>query len=447
MNIKSYLPFYKRNLAIAIPVMLSQAGQVMVQLADNMMVGHVGTVELAAASFAGSVFINGLIFGMGFTFGLTPLVGKAIGKNNFGEAGKLFKNGIFSNMVLAVVLTVLMFAVSFFMDRMGQPEEVVRQAIPYYLVLVASMVPFLLFFSFKQFAEGLGNTKTAMYITLFANVINIGLNYVLIYGKLGFPAYGLMGAGYATLIARIIMPICFIYSFIKKDFFRQFLSLAHQSVLHTKQAWKLAKIGIPIGLQMLIEVLSFSLGSVMMGWLGEVPLAAHQIALGMASLTFMIISGISSGTTIRVAHQFGAKSYEEMRFAAFASIHMVIAIMSVAAIAFVLLKDQIPYLFTSDPQVISVAASLIVIAAIFQVFDGIQVVSLGALRGLADVKIPMYFAFCCYIVVSLGISYLFAFVLGFGPRGIWFGFVGGLGLAAVLMITRFRKVSKKYVEG
>ncbi len=446
MKLKDYIPFYKRNLMIAIPVVLSQAGQVMVQLADNMMVGHVGTRELAAASFAGSVFINGLIFGMGFSFGLTPLVGKAFGRGKYREAASLFQNSIAVNVLMSFVLMAIMFGISLFMDRMGQPAEVVKMAVPYYNILVFSMLPFLLFFSFKQFAEGIGNTKVAMFITLAANVINIGLNYVLIFGKLGMPELGLMGAGYATLAARIIMPIIFFYWFMKKTSFRRYLYFFDIRKFRREILLKLSKVSLPIGVQMLIEVLAFSLGAIMMGWLGEIPLAAHQIALSMASFTFMLATGIASGTTIRVAHQFGAKRYQDMRHAVFASLHMTLAFMCFTALSFVLFRNYLPQAFVNDPEVIKVAASLLIIAAIFQISDGLQVVALASLRGLADVNVPMIYAFFSYIMISLPVSYLFAFTLNVGPMGIWFGYVAGLSVACVLFLTRFNRLSKRMVN-
>ncbi|MBI9034578.1 MAG: MATE family efflux transporter [Bacteroidales bacterium] len=445
MKLKDYIPFYQRNLLIAIPVVLSQAGQVMVQLADNMMVGHVGTRELAAASFGGSVFINGLIFGMGFSFGLTPLVGRAFGQSKFREAANLFQNSIAINIIMGFILMAVMYGISFFMDRMGQPEDVVSLAIPYYRILVLSMLPFLLFFSFKQFAEGIGNTKVAMFITLAANLVNIILNYIFIFGKFGMPALGLEGAGYATLISRIIMPLIFLYWFVNKTSFRRYFYFFDVREFRRSVLMKLSKVSLPIGVQMLIEVLAFSLGAIMMGWLGEVPLAAHQIALSLASFTFMLATGVASGTTIRVAHQFGSKRYQDMRHAVFASLHMILVFMSFTALSFVLFRNFLPQAFVSDPEVIKVAASLLIIAAIFQISDGLQVVALASLRGLADVKVPMYYAFLSYIVISLPISYLFAFTLEMGPIGIWFGYVSGLSVACVLFLTRFNRLSREMI--
>jgi len=439
---KQFFPYYKRILTLAFPVMLSQLGQVLVQQVDNMMVGSVGTIELAAASFAGNIFLIGMVIGMGFTFGLTPLVGPAWASGNHKLAGKWLKNSTFLNLTIAFILMILMYAVSFFMDKMGQNEAVVKLAIPYYRILVISMFPFMLFFTLKQFAEGIGNTLNAMTITLLANVVNVCFNYLFIFGKFGFPQLGLTGAGYGTLIARAFMPLLFIFIYIRKDTFRPYLINIVKSRLDKKILKRLFEVGWPISSQILLEVLAFALGALMMGWLGPVSLAAHQIAIGMASLTFMVVTGIASGTTIRVSHQFNLGDYHSMKKATAASVHLVLAFMSTTAITFLLLRNEIPHLYTHDQEVIKVASQLLIMAAIFQIFDGLQVVMLGALRGLTDVKYAMFAAFVAYILISLPLSYFLAFTIEWGPVGIWVGFVVSLAIAGLLFLARFIKRSK-----
>lgn len=439
---KEFFPFYKRILLLAFPVMLAQAGQVLVQQVDNMMVGSVGTIELAAASFAGNIFIIGMVIGMGFTFGLTPLVGPAWASGDNKLAGKWLHNSIILNLIIAFILMILMYAVSFFMGNMGQDEAVVKLAIPYYRILVISMLPFMLFFTLKQFAEGIGNTMNAMIITLSANIVNVIFNYLFIFGKLGFPELGLTGAGIGTLIARTVMPLLFILVFLKKDVFKPYLSSLIKIQIDKKIIKRLFEVGWPISSQIVLEVLAFAIGALMMGWLGPVPLAAHQIAIGLASLTFMIVTGISAGTTIRVSHQYNLGDYHSMKKATFASVHLVLGFMSITALTFYFLRNQIPLLYTSDKEVIVVASRLIIMAAIFQVFDGLQVVMLGALRGLTDVKFAMIMAFISYILVSLPLSYFLAFTMNWGPEGIWVGFVVSLALAGILFLARFNYRAK-----
>ena len=438
--LKTYIPFYKRNLKIAIPIMLSQLGQVLVQQVDNMMVGVLGTEELAAAAFANSVFVIGMIIGMGFSFGLTPLVGHAWSAKDHKHAGGLLKNSFLINTVLASIISVVLFGVSFFFGRMGQEESVVALAVPYYRILVVSFLPFLWFFTFKQFAEGLGDTINAMLITLGANLLNILFNYLLIFGHWGFDAYGLNGAGYATLIARVSMPLAFIIVLQKRHRFRKYWKLARASKPDTVKIKKLFKVGSPISMQMLLEVIAFSFTAIMAGWLGVVPLAAHQIAIGLATVSFMIVTGVSSGTTIRVSHQYSMGDFSGVKKATYASLHLVWAFMSLSALSFIFLRIYLPRLYSDDTQVIIMASHLLIMAAIFQLFDGTQVVVLGALRGMADVKHAMIYAVFSYIIVGLPTGYLFAFALQMGVVGLWAGLIAGLSTAALLFFSRFRKL-------
>lgn len=427
---------------MAIPVIFSQIGQVTVNLADNIMVGHIGTTELAAASFAINIFHVGMLFGLGITLGITPLVGQSLNSQYPNNIGSWFRNGILVNFVASILLCAAMSSVVPFMNLMGQSDEVVQMAISYYLIQVSSLIPLMLFFSFKQFFEGIGNTKIAMIITIATNLLNIGLNYILIYGKFGFPSLGLNGAGYATLVSRLIMPVIFLAVMLKRPKFRVYLTEAVHSRLEKLKIKRLVSIGMSIGMQMVIEILAFSLGAIMLGWISKESLAGHQVAISMAGMTYMISFGLASGTTIRVSHAFGERNLKEVKHAVYASLHMVIAFMSLMGILFVLLRNHLPLLFTSDPAVIKVAAGLLVVGAFFQVFDGIQVVLLGALRGIADVRIPMLMAFFSYIVVSLPISYLLAFTFNFGYSGVWIGFVFGLSTAAVLFGLRLKNQLK-----
>ncbi len=439
MNVGQYIPYYKRNLRLAFPVVLSQIGQVTVSLVDNIMVGHIGTTELAAASFANSVFMVGMYFGMGLTYGLTPLVGNAFGDKNLKQVAIWLKNGMLTHGIAALTLSLLMFGFYFLLPFMGQPEEVLVLARPYFLLLCLSYLPFMVFFSFKQFFEGIGNTKMAMQITLTANVVNVLVNYVLIFGKFGFPEMGLNGAGIGTLVSRIFMPLIFAVFIARNSRFRRYFILSGKQPFLKEKITAVLKLGIPIGLQIIVEVVTFGTGAVMMGWLGENPLAAHQVAIGLASVTYMISLGISQATTIRVSHQMGMKNYRSLQLAAFASTHLVLFFMMIMGIVFITARDLLPLLFTSDKQVIMVASQLLIVAAVFQVFDGLQVVMLSTLRGMADVKVPMIFAFVAYLLIGIPTSYMLTFVANFGPRGIWVGYLVGLGTAGILFYFRFKR--------
>ncbi|WP_172594575.1 MATE family efflux transporter [Mariniphaga sediminis] len=438
MNFTHYIPFYRRNLRLAFPVVLSQIGQVTVSLVDNMMVGHVGTTELAASAFANSIFTIGMFFGMGITYGITPLVGKAFGNRETDNVVQWLKNGTFTLLIVTFALALIMFGGYFLLPFMGQPADVMELAGPYYLLLSASIIPFMLFFSLKQFFEGIGNTKIAMQITLISNAINVAVNYVLIFGKFGFPELGLIGAGIGTLVSRIFMPLLYIIYIVWIPQFRRYFTLARLQAYSKERILSVLKIGIPIGFQLIVEVLTFSIGAVMMGWLGESPLAAHQVALGLASFPYMISVGISQAATIRVSHQMGRNDFHSLRMAAFASMHLVVVFMFVMGLIFVIGRNILPLMFTTDPHVVSITAQLLIVAAIFQVFDGLQVVMLSSLRGMADVKIPMLIAFGAYMLIGIPTCYALTFLLDFGPQGIWFGYLTGLGVAGIFFYFRFK---------
>lgn len=438
MNLAEYSPYYKRNIRLALPVVLSQIGQVTVQLVDVMMVGHVGTAELAASSFANNIFMIGMFFGMGITYGLTPLVGNSFGNSNLKQVVIWLKNGVFTHLVAAMALMLVMLALYFFLPYMGQPAEVVQLAKPYYLLLCVSYMPFMLFFSVKQFFEGVGNTKMAMQITLISNVINVAVNYVFIFGKLGFPELGLNGAGIGTLVSRIFMPLAFVVYVVRIPRFRRYFLLANLQPIKFKRVAEVLRIGIPVGFQIIVEVIAFALGAIMMGWMGEIPLAAHQVAIGLATFTYMISLGVSQANTIRVSHQMGLNNFKALKMAAFASTHLVLVFMLSMGVVFILARFSLPLLFTTDKQVVIIAAQLLIVAAFFQVFDGLQVVMLSTLRGMADVKIPMIMAFIAYLFIGIPTSYLLSFYFHAGPVGIWLGYLVGLGAAGVMFYFRFK---------
>lgn len=444
--IRQYFPYYKRLLKLAMPLVLTQAGQTLVQLIDNAMVGRVGTTELAAASFANSIYIIIMLFGLGVFMGVTPLVGHARGAEDATRVASIMKNGFALSGILLVGITAISLALVWAMPHMGQPVEVVELAIPYYRILVFSTIPFLLFSLLKQVGEGLGNTILAMIATISANLVNIGLNYVLIYGKLGFPELGLLGAGYATLIARIIMPFILYAGFMRIQNTREYFKLMRTVQVTWAEVKYIFSVGLPIAGQLVMEVSAFALSSVMMGWLGAVALASHQVALGLASFTFMIANGVAMATTIRVSYQLGTRNFESMERVSYSAVHLVVAYMGLCGVAFLILRHQLPYIFTNDPLVIAQAATLLMIAALFQLFDGLQVVCLGILRGFADVKAPMFIAGFSYLAIGLPTSYLCAFTFGLGAEGIWYGFLAGLISAGILLAFRIRKKIRE-VEG
>jgi len=435
---RQYFPYYSRLLKLAIPLVLTQAGQMTVQLIDNAMIGHYGTAELAAASFANSIYIVVMLLGLGVYMGITPLIGRACGANNHTRAAVTMKSGFALSAFLIPIITLLVWSIAWAMPSMGQTDEVVRLSIPYYQTLVVANIPFLLFILLKQIGEGLGNTVVAMTVTLLSNLLNVFLNYALIFGKFGFPELGLLGAGYATIISRLAASLLLYAGFMKHKSIGPALALMRKVKSNVHEILEIVRIGLPIAVQLVLEVSAFSFSAVMMGWIGSVPLAAHSIAIGLAAFTFMAANGVAMATTIRVSFQLGSGNYESMKRVCYSALHLVLAYMALCGLALLLFRHELPHIFTRDPVVIVTAAPLLAVAALFQLFDGLQVVCLGILRGFADVKIPMLIAAVSYILVGLSISYFSAFMLNFGPEGIWYGFAAGLFFAAFLLALRIR---------
>ena len=451
---RKYLPYYKRNLMVALPVMLTQLGASLVGLFDSIMVGHYATVDLAAVSFSNAIFFTVMVFAMGALMGVTPLVGIQVGEMKQATENEsivrrniasLFQNGMLFTVLLSLFMLILLSACIPFLDQFGQDPEVIEVARPYYILIVVSLVPFLFFSFFKQFLEGLGNTMVAMVITLLMNGLNILLNWVFIYGHWGFEAMGAMGAGIGSLISRIGMPLCFWAVIAWHKEWKQYLRMSRQ-VFSWLRIKELAKIGFPIGGQTLVETFLFTASFVIIGWISKEALAAHQVANQIADMTFMLALGIGSATTIRVSHQLGEGNIKGVRMASNASVHLVLLMNTIGAALMIGLRNYIPMLFTDDQEVIAIASQLIIIAGIFQYADGLQAVGAAMLRGITDVRVPMIIAFVSYILVGLSVGLLCAFPLNLGAAGIWIGFVVGLSVAAVCMHIRFR-IKFRELEG
>ena len=475
MAFRDYLPYYKRNLRVALPVMLTQLGASLVGFFDSIMVGHYATVDLAAVSFANAIFFTVMVFAMGALMGITPLVGIQVGANLNSETSNtqypiansvashnpiasLFQNGMLFTVLLSALMLLLLGSCIPFLDHFGQDPDVIDVARPYYILIVISLVPFLFFAFFKQFLEGLGNTMVAMVITLLMNGLNILLNWVFIYGNWGFEPMGATGAGLGSLISRVGMPLCFwaVMAFHKE--WKQYLpqvrnrtTIEQTNSLPFREgagvglgfSWQrireLARIGFPIGGQTLLETFLFTASFVIIGWISKEALAAHQIANQIADMTFMLALGIGSATTIRVSHQLGEGNIHGVRMASNASVHLVLLMNTLGAALMISLRNYIPMLFTEDAEVIAIASQLIVLAGLFQYADGLQAVGAAMLRGITDVKVPMLIAFVSYILIGLSVGLVCAFPLGMGASGIWIGFIFALAIAAICFHIRFNR--------
>ena len=451
-SFKEYLPYYKRNLRVALPVMLTQLGASLVGLFDSIMVGHYATVDLAAVSFANAIFFMTMVFAMGALMAITPLVGMKVGEINAHPDDKanirhkiavLFQNGMLFTILQSVLMLILLGGCLPFLEYFGQDPEVIAVARPYYILIVISLVPFLFFTFFKQFLEGLGNTLVAMIITLTMNALNIFLNWIFIYGNCGFEAMGATGAGIGSLISRIGMALCFALTIWFHRDWKYYIQMFSWSSFSWKEIKQQIKIGFPIGAQTFLETFTFAASFVIIGWISKEALAAHQVANQIADLTFMIALGVGAATTIRVSHQLGEGNLHAVRMASNASIHLVLVINTIGAALMISLRNYIPMIFTEDQEVIAIASKLIIIAGLFQYADGLQAVGAAMLRGITDVKVPMVIAFVSYILVGLSVGLLCAFPLKMGAAGIWIGFIFGLALAAICFHIRFNRKYKQ----
>ncbi len=444
--------------------MLTQFGAALVGLADSIMVGHYGTADLAAVSFSNALFFTVMVFAMGALMGVTPLVGHV-----HGRLEKIMANGewpkgeskdeeiahkheqITSYLANGLVFTGLMSVLSLailapcigFLDAFGQEPEVVVRARPYYILIVLSIVPFLLFTFSKQFLEGLGNTTVAMLITIGCNLLNILLNWVFIFGHCGFEAMGAEGAGWASLIARCLMPICFLVAMFCKADWRRYITSMRRWLITRREVEHLLTIGMPIGLQSFAEAFLFTASFVIIGWISKESLAAHHIANQMADLTFMLAMGIGSATTIRVSHQLGKGDLHAVRMASHASVHLCLLMNTIGAAIMIFGRNVIPYIFTNDPEVIPIASTLLIIAGTLQYADGLQCIGAAMLRGIQDVRVPMRIALFAYIGVALPLGLALTFPMGLGAKGMWIAFVIALAIPAVLFHVRFHRQLKR----
>ncbi len=437
---------YFKTLRLAVPVALTQAGILFVQIVDNAMVGRLGALPLAGVAFGGNVFFFLFIFGLGLAMGITPLVGELYAQGHHRKTASLLQNSVALYLTIGLVICALQFATIPFFGHMGQPAEVVAVGTPYYEYLAWSIVPLMLFFAFRQFLQGVGNTRVETVITIACNVINVGLNWVFIYGNLGAPAMGAAGAGLATLLSRVLMPVMVICYFVWNHSYRRYLSFYHTGNWSRKRVWSLLSVGFPISLQMTLEGGAFAVTGIMMGWLGTEALAANQIAILISNMAFLIVLSIGSATTIRVSHEYGLRDFGAIRRIERSSYIIGLIWNVVMATVFVTCRHLLPQIFTSDAGVITMAGGLLIVVAAFQVFDGLQSTTLCILRGMQDVKATSVVAFISYIVINLPVGYLFAFTFKMGPQGLWMGYIFGLAAASVLLITRYRRTLRK-LEG
>lgn len=446
MKLKKSL--YLTSLSLAIPVMISQLGHTLVHTADSVIVGQfAGTIPLAAVSLVHSVFMIVMVVGLGIAYGLTPLIAQENGKKDFEECGLLLSNSLWINIVFGCLLFVIVYFGSMtVIDHLKQDPEVVKEAKPYLFLLSLSIVPLMVFSTFKQFGEGLGYTRQAMNITIWGNVLNIILAVIFVKGMFGIAPMGVRGVGYSTLIDRILMAIVMGVYVFKAPHFGPYLKKYQFWQCQKSRITSILKIGAPVALQYVFELGAFAAAAILAGTFGPTNQAAHQIAITLAAMTYMMGSGIASASTILVGNQYGRKNYHRLQQLASTNYWMVLVFMCITAISFVVLNQFLPKLFTQDEMVISIAAQLLIIAGLFQLFDGTQVVGLGVLRGMGDVNIPTLMVFVSYWIIGLPLGYVLSYQMDMGISGIWYGLTLGLLSSTILLYIRYRYVVKRLLQ-
>lgn len=433
----------KETAFLSIPLILTQIGHIVTGMVDTIFLGEIGKTEQAAGILATNLFVLLLVFSIGMSYVITPVVTDAHVKQNDREKAFLFKNALLLNVLVSIMLFFMLFLASPVLNYMQQPKDVVALAIPFFNVLIFSIIPTSLFFVCKQYTEGLNNTRAAMYISVTGNIINIILNYGLIYGKLGLPVMGYMGSCWATFISRVVMGIGFLVYLFKNKHTNSFSRYYHEAKITAHYFWVLFKDGLASALQFTFEVAAFAIAGLMAGVFGKEQIDAHGIALNLAAFTYMFASGIASATTIRVGKYYAMKDFDNVKSTIKASYKLVIFTMLIMALGFVCLNTILPVMFSHDDEIISVASKLLLFAAFFQLFDGAQVTAVGALRGIEDYKVPTYISFVGYWMLALPLCYVFAFTWHWRVYGIWLGLSLSLCFVAIALLFRMRYLLAK----
>lgn len=438
----TYKEHYKALLKLGFPIIIGQFGIIVLGFADTLMVGHHSTIELAAASFVNNIFTLVILFGTGFSYGLTPIVGNLFGRGDTTAAGQALRSSLVANLLIAFLLTFIMSILYFNVDKIGQPVELLPHIRPFFIVLLISLIFVMIFNSFKQFADGITDTKTAMWILLGGNLLNIAGNYMLIYGKFGMPELGLLGAGISTLFSRIVMVVVFASIFFYSKRYIRYQIGFRRLGFSLRNFKKLNELGWPVALQMGMESASFSFSTIMVGWLGSIALASHQVMLTISSFCFMIYYGMGAAIAVRVSNYKGQNDIVNVRRSSYAGFHIILVMAILSSTLIFLLRYHLGGFFTDNEAVSKTVITLVFPMLLYQLGDGTQIAFANALRGISDVRPMMYIAFVSYFIISLPVGYLCGFVMGWGTVGIWMAFPFGLSSAGIMFYLRFRQKTK-----
>ena len=445
-TVKNYKTHYKSLITLGIPIIVGQLGAIVTGLADTIMVGQHATAELAAASFVNNVINAFIILGTGFSYNLTPLIGENLAKNKFIAIGGWLKNSLVANFTTTLIIVAVLAGIYLNLEALNQPEELMPLIRPYYLITLASVIFVMMANSFRQFVEGIANPAVSMWVLLSGNLLNIIGNYILIYGKFGAPELGLFGAGISTLVSRILILLMFIAVFMRRTAYAPYRK-GIAAIRINRQSWKkLNIIGWPIGLQQGLEAGTFCVTAIMIGWLGSLALAAHQIAITISLISFTIYLGLGSAIAIRTSYYKGANNWFMVRKITIAGIHLALLIVFIVCLTLFLTKDFLGFLFTDDVAVNDIVKMLLPILMLYQIGDSIQIVLTNSLRGLADVRIIMWISFLAYFIIAIPFGYCCGFILHWGIAGVWLAYPIGFACSVTLLGLRMRKQINRHLH-
>ncbi|WP_300671148.1 MATE family efflux transporter [Soonwooa sp.] len=445
------LKYTRESLTLALPVMLTQVGQVSVNLFDNIIVGKLlGSQALASVSLGNAVFFSIFVLALGFSFAIPPLVSEAKTQGNHSMINNVFRHGFIINMTVGIILMLALMLALPLLYHMDQPKEIIPDTIDFLHIMAISMIPFMMFQTLREVSEGLSYTIGVTKATILANIINIVLNYVLIKGMFGLPAMGVQGSATATLISRIFMVVFLYFVMVKESKTKRYIKEFSLKVSEFSKAMfnKMIKLGLPTALQMFFEVTAFAGAAFICGLISAKDIASHQIALSMASFTFNLCIGFSVASTVMIGNRLGNRDFVGLRKVGINNLKMAFLFMIFCGLIFITFRDILPHFFTkeSDIEVITLASKLLIIAALFQLSDGIQVAALGALRGIQDVKIPSIITFVAYWVFTIPLGYYLCYTLKMGAFGMWIALGLGLTISAVFLVIRFLKLSSRLIH-
>ena len=430
---------YAQLLAIGVPIVIGQLGTIVLGFADTLMIGHHSTNELAAAGLINNIFVLVLIFYLGFSYGLTPIVGRLFGMGKTGEIGQKVCNSLIANALVGVLLTVVMTVLYFNLHHIGQPEELLSLIRPYFLVNLVSVLFVGLFNTLKQFFDGIGKTQIAMWAMVVGNVVNIVFNWLLIYGVGCFPELGLLGAGIATLGSRVLMALALLAVLMCAPSYRTYRDGIAKSRFCRADFVEMNRLGWPVALQLGMESAAFSLSCIMVGWLGTIALAAHQVVITVSQLFYLVISGLASASAIRISHFVGQGDTATVRVISADAFRLAFGFAVLMSIPTFIFRHHIGAIFSDSPEVHQLVAALIIVLVVYQFGDSLQYTYANALRGISCVRPMATCAFLAYFVISLPLGYVLGFVFHFGIYGIWAAFPVGLTVAGILFRRRFLK--------